>query len=445
MSQAIIYNNSSPIPPGTFVQTLTGNTGGPVPPDAAGNIDIIGVGAIEVAGTPGSNLLDISLTGVIPDSFPTDSGTATPSAGILNVLGGTAGRDINTSGSGNTIHIDLNNAITLGDLTSIVGGIALTVTTGNIRLFAGNITLPIGNSAGTVGIINIVGTRFIHAFGTSNSFFGQNSGNTTLTTATLNTALGEADLHSLTIGIGNTAGGNNVFPNITSGSFNSGYGYNCGNALVSGSYNLLLGTASGNNYTGGESSNLLLNNAGVLGESNVMRIGSTGAGNQQVNKTYLAGVDGVNVGSVAKVLTMASEQVGTATITAGAGIVVTPGANTITIATIGAGLTWSVITVNQTAVIDNGYFCNKAGTLALLLPATSAVGDTFEVSNINTATGTQITQAAGQQIFIGNINTTLGATGTLTSIAVGDALKLVCSAANTTWRVVAGWGNWTPA
>jgi hypothetical protein len=106
--------------------------------------------------------------------------------------------------------------------------------------------------------------------------------------------------------------------------------------------------------------------------------------------------------------------------------------------------TWSVITANQTAVAGNGYFDNKAGTLALALPATSAVGDTFEVVNINTATGTQITQAAGQQIFIGSTSTTLGAGGSLTSTALGDTLRLVCRTANTTWQVTNGLiGNWT--
>lgn len=135
-----------------------------------------------------------------------------------------------------------------------------------------------------------------------------------------------------------------------------------------------------------------------------------------------------------------------ATLTAGTNIAITNAAGSITIAASGgASLTWSVIAVNQTAVINNGYFCNKAGTLALALPAASAVGDIIEVSNINTATGIQFTQAAGQQIFIGNTSTTLGAAGTLTSSQVGDSLKLVCGVANTFWYAVSFVGNWTPA
>jgi len=118
-----------------------------------------------------------------------------------------------------------------------------------------------------------------------------------------------------------------------------------------------------------------------------------------------------------------------------------PGTSTLTINF--TGFAWSVITADQTAAVNNGYFCNKAGTLALGLPATSAVGDVIEVSNENTALGIQFTQAAGQQILFASASTTLGATGTLTSSAVGDTLKLVCKVANTIWRVTSSIGNWT--
>lgn len=130
--------------------------------------------------------------------------------------------------------------------------------------------------------------------------------------------------------------------------------------------------------------------------------------------------------------------IGTGTIT----VTGNPGTSTLTISS-SSGDSWSVITADQTAVVNNGYFCNKAGTLALALPATSIVGNIIEVSNENTALGIQITQAAGQQILIGSSNTTLGATGTLTSSAVGDTLKLVCYTANTVWRVVSMVGNWS--
>jgi hypothetical protein len=119
-----------------------------------------------------------------------------------------------------------------------------------------------------------------------------------------------------------------------------------------------------------------------------------------------------------------------------------PGTSTLTI-TSSSSVTWSIITVDQTAAVGHGYFCNKAGTLALALPASSVVGDVIEVANQNTALGIQFTQAAGQQIQIGSSNTTLGVAGTLTSSAVGDTLKIVCYTANTIWRVTSMVGNWS--
>ncbi len=122
-----------------------------------------------------------------------------------------------------------------------------------------------------------------------------------------------------------------------------------------------------------------------------------------------------------------------------------PGTSTLTITDTGGGIPWTVITVNQTAAINNGYICNKAGTLALALPAVSPVGSIIRITNINTALGWQITQAAGQQVFFGNASTTAGALGTLTSSALGDSIEIVCTVANLTWQAVSMIGNLTPA
>ena len=111
----------------------------------------------------------------------------------------------------------------------------------------------------------------------------------------------------------------------------------------------------------------------------------------------------------------------------------------------GATFTWSVITANQSAVAGNGYICNKASTLVLTLPASGAIGDLIEVTGINTALGWQIAQNANQQIFYGTSSTTLGATGTLTSSAIRDSIKIVCvvAGASTVWNVISSIGNIT--
>ena len=135
-----------------------------------------------------------------------------------------------------------------------------------------------------------------------------------------------------------------------------------------------------------------------------------------------------------------------ATITAGANITVTNLPGSITIASSGGGgggLSWSVITANQTAAVNNGYVCNKAGVLALALPAASVVGDIIEITGMNTALGWSVTQGAGQQIFFGTNATTSGVGGSLASTQIRDSIRMVCIVTNLTWNVLSSIGNIT--
>ena len=134
-----------------------------------------------------------------------------------------------------------------------------------------------------------------------------------------------------------------------------------------------------------------------------------------------------------------------ATITGGANVTVTNGAGTVTIAASGGGsgggYTWSTITANQSAVAGEGYFVT-ANAVDVALPATSAVGDSFQIS-LDGGTSWTISQGAGQQIFIGSSSTTAGVGGSLASTAQGDVVELVCRVADTEWRVVDVIGNIT--
>ena len=78
MSQAGIINVAGGGGGGSPVNTLTGNTGGAVPP-TANNINILGTGAVTVTGNPGTSTLTISLI----DSILT--GTATTTDGTTYV------------------------------------------------------------------------------------------------------------------------------------------------------------------------------------------------------------------------------------------------------------------------------------------------------------------------------------------------------------------------
>lgn len=141
----------------------------------------------------------------------------------------------------------------------------------------------------------------------------------------------------------------------------------------------------------------------------------------------------------------------TGTATPLAGVLTFAGAGNITASAAGSTVTftgtgsvpWSIITADQTAAVNNGYICNKVGTLSLLLPATSAVGSTVRVTGMNTALGWKIIQAAGQQILFGTSSTTLGSGGSLASSATNDSIEIVCNVANTTWIVLSSIGNIT--
>ena len=89
-----------------LVESLTGNTGGAVFPVPVGsnNIFVVGDGTyITTVGTPATGTLTIEPGGGLATSYVEDTGTAIPSGGVLNVLGGTA---IHTVGSGNTITVN---------------------------------------------------------------------------------------------------------------------------------------------------------------------------------------------------------------------------------------------------------------------------------------------------------------------------------------------------
>lgn len=133
-----------------------------------------------------------------------------------------------------------------------------------------------------------------------------------------------------------------------------------------------------------------------------------------------------------------------ASLTAGAGITLTPGAGSLQISAAVSGFVWNVVAgTTQAAVAGNGYIANNAGTVTITLPATSVVGATISVTGINNATGWVIAQNGGNQIFFGNASTTAGAGGSLASSATRDSVTLVCMTANATWNVVSSIGNVT--
>lgn len=182
--------------------------------------------------------------------FLGSAGTETLDFSLSNLLLGSSGSAI-TSASSN---IGYGQAA----LTSITSG-------------SRNVAIGIASC----GLMNIGGTNI--AIGTNTLSISQGSSN--------NIAIGDGTLQGLT----------------TSSGLNTAIGGNALGTIATGTRNIGLGNASGSNYTSSESSNIIIGNVGVLGESNVIRIGTAGSGAGQQNKSFLAGVTGVTVSASAPV------------------------------------------------------------------------------------------------------------------------------------------------
>src|SRR5271155_1763624 len=326
-----------------------------------------------------SNVFKISVStaaGVLPTTSPqllidpSANGhiTLTPNgSGLVTISYMTAGL-VHSDGSGN---LTSGGSTGLETITGNTGG-AISPTAGNINIITANATVKFAGSGSTetldFGLGNLALGSSLPSLttGLANTAFGFQALNSTIS-ASDSTAIGYQSLLNLTAtDVSNTAvGAASLFTLIGSGNgFNTAVGSGVGFFLETGSYNSLFGVSAGQNYTTSESSNICINSFGVVGESNTLRIGRvTGAGNLTLQAAYICGIDGVNVGSVAKVVTMASDQLGTATITGGTNISIGTGANTITINATGpAAFNW-ITTMGGTASANTGYFTSNGASL----------------------------------------------------------------------------------
>lgn len=124
-----------------------------------------------------------------------------------------------------------------------------------------------------------------------------------------------------------------------------------------------------------------------------------------------------------------------ASVTAGAGITVTPGSGTLTIAATGASGVLPYLPVagtTQLAVINTGYINQDAGTTIVTLPATAPLGSIVAIQGLG-AGGWVLTAGASQTIQVGQTATTTG--GTVTSAGNFDAIQVLCIVADTTWAL----------
>jgi hypothetical protein len=292
-------------------------------------------GQLGTVGTGGAG----GVTSVI-----TDTGTANPAGGVLNVIANTAtlnaGSSVSFSGTGNTVQLNVTDAlhniiigmgsgnasitgqrnIGLGYTCATAAGtgndnIMVGFQTGNslsnarnnvmigsntgFSLTGGNGNVLVGGSVGSsinTGSNNvIIGLNAGGSIdlGGSNIIIGPNAG-TSLTSSNSNVLVGPNCGASLVSGTLNVMMGSNSGISLSSGDHNTFYGANTANSLGTGQNNIVIGYNAGTSYASSESSNILIGSIGTAGDANVLTIGAgTGTGTAQINKAFISGIRGI--------------------------------------------------------------------------------------------------------------------------------------------------------
>jgi len=342
----------------------------------------------------GAGSITIAAAAGVATTYTEDSGSATPSANNLNVLGSGS---ITTTGSGATITTALtgltNHNVLVGAGTATITKVAPSATSGVPLISQGASADPTFGTAvvagGGTGAVTLTNHGVLVGQGTS---------------AVVATATGSA-------GQVLQSGGASADPTYSTATYPSTT--TVSQILYSSATNTVSGLATANR--------------------GVLTTGATGV----PAITALATDGQLIIGSTAGAPAAA-------TLTAGTGISITNASNSITIANTSTGLTWTVVTgTTQSMAVNNGYIANNAGLVTATLPATSAVGDIVEITGINNATGWKIAQNAGNQIFFGSSSSTAGTGGFISSTDTRDSVRLVCVTANAAWNVLSSIGNIT--
>lgn len=406
-------------------------------------------------GTSAVTALGAATNGQIPiGSTGADPVLATLTAGTnITITNGPGSITIAASGGGSGITtIDGDSGSVTGSTVTLTGGSSGAVFTGSSATMTQSFNyLSLPTTTSSVGHIAVNSQKVFHNYGTGNVFIGDslgNAGNFTLTTATskYNQGIGAAALTSLTSGTRNTALGLQALQTVNSGSDNIGIGYSAGFNLAGGSQNVLIGyqaglalvSSNGNiciGYNAGSSlndhaNNICIGNIGGGTDSGVIRLGS---GSQ--TSCYVAGVYGVNVGSVATVATVVSGgQLGSATIAAGSGITVTPTANTITIAASGGSggavfiaLITGVSTITYYRISGNG-----SSSTAISVEAPMPRAGTFQNAYINVYNNSATS---------GSVNFTLTVNGSAAAVTIAVGAGSTGTFSDTTHTVSVSAGD----
>jgi fibronectin-binding autotransporter adhesin len=302
-------------------------------------------------------------------TFPTDNGTATESGGTLNIIANTA-----TLNAGSSV------------------------------------------SFSAPGSSNIVQLNVTDA--RQNTIIGQGSGNLTLTGLT-NTLLGFNCATALTSGSDNTLIGQYVGSALTgtgspyAAAYNVMIGNNTGAALVTGSNNTFLGQLAGASYNGAESYNICIgaSTVGVIGESNVLRIGSGNGGAAALTQSFIDGIYGI---------TPATSD-GIPVFIGSAGQLGTGGTGLVTTITGDTGPAQS-LAVTLTGGSTGASFGGAGGTITMRFAGITANGGTVSLATDATTSTINVGTGAGVKTStFGSANST--STTTIQSGSGGTTLR----------------------
>ena len=297
MSQAGSFAVSS-LPPGLVVETITGNTGGPVGPDGLDNINIVGDGlTVTVTGNPGTNTLTIfALNATEAQEFDADIGSAIPLAGVINIITNNAARQAGSSvlfsASGNTVLFSVTDA---NDNTIIGKGSGSAALIGDRNVALGTLSVPVATNANNNIMIGYkTGNSITDASG--NILIGSNAG-VSVTDGQNNVAIGNDAGFSIIGATNNVVIGNIAGRSLTSGGQNVLIGSSAGTLLDTGGSNVAIGPNAASSLDSGNANIIIGSSAGasLFTASNNILIGAN-AGASSVNDSGNIMI-GVNAGS----------------------------------------------------------------------------------------------------------------------------------------------------
>jgi len=440
----------------------------------AGDIDILGTNpdipttfvTDDNDATPILNVLEILGTEVSAHSIPVETTASGNTVTIaVQIADEVAASDITKVGlaafDSSQFTVDANGFV---QINSGVGGVTIagdsgSVTGSSITIYANNATRRTGSSvyftnSGTISTFTLSDASY-------NIFLGRFAGTLSNSSAE-SVGIGYASMYQTQTSQKTSCFGSNSGYALTQDTNNTAIGAYSLNRLTTGSTNACLGYLAGNSYTSSESSNICVLSTGTLGESNTIRIGTQGSGAGQQNTAYMAGIVGVTVsnpvlttinsstgqlGVIASsnnsVLTTGATGVPTltslatdgkliigstagvpaaATLTAGSGISITNGSNSISIAVNGSSVgqtitgnsggalsptsgNWNILTDNSTVkFVGSGSTLTQDFSIANLVLGSSLPSLSIGTANVGIGPTIMGTLTSGSQnVAIGNL------------------------------------------